>query len=282
MPNRAARLRGWAGAAHPYPLTMVLALTAFIAFASSDGEPEAWRLALVLASMLCSQLSIGWSNDYVDRESDAAYQPSKPVPSGLVEPGFLRIAVLAALAASLVVAAPLGPLPWALLVTGTAAGLAYNLGLKSTRLSALPFVVAFAVLPPFVWSALDVYRGDFLLLYPIGAPLAVAAHLANLLPDLETDAAAGRRNLVVVLGRSRTFACVFVALLVPFVALDVSFVWLDYDLPLLIAALVAYVTFIVAVGFVYARARSHEAYVWGFRLVALASVLFAGGWLAAV
>ncbi len=138
------------------------------------------------------------------------------------------------------------------------------------------------MLPPYVWTALDVYRGDFLLLYPIAAPLAVAAHFANLLPDLETDTAAGRRNAVVALGRKRTLACIFVALLAPFVALDTSLIWLHYDTALLVATLIAYVTLIVAVGFVYARARSRDAYVWAFRLVALASVLFAGGWLAAM
>ncbi len=85
-----------------------------------------------------------------------------------------------------------------------------------------------------------------------------------------------------VLGRGRTLAGIFVALLAPFVALDTSLIWLHYDTTLLVATLIAYVTLIVVVGFVYARAGSRAAYVWAFRLVALASVLFAGGWLAAV
>jgi hypothetical protein len=47
-----ARLRGLLGAAHPFPLTMVLALTALAGLASADGEPDARRFALLLAAML--------------------------------------------------------------------------------------------------------------------------------------------------------------------------------------------------------------------------------------
>ena len=280
--GRTAFLRGWIGACHPYPLAMVMTLTALIGLASTDGGPDVYRFLRILLGMFYSQLAIGWSNDYLDRESDAVYQPWKPIPSGLVDPRLLRIGVVAALLGALGEGASLGVVPFLLLTAGTASGLVYNLGLKNTRLSALPFVVAFAVLPPFVWTALDVYRGDFLLLYPIAAPLALAAHFANLLPDLETDTAAGRRNAVVALGRRRTLACIFVALLLPFVALDASLIWLHYDTVLLVATLTAYVALIVAVGFVYAQGHSRDAFVWAFRLVALASVLFAGGWLAAL
>jgi 4-hydroxybenzoate polyprenyltransferase len=280
--NRVGFIKGWIGACHPYPLAMVITLTALIGLASADGSPEAQHFLRVLLAMFYSQLAIGWSNDYLDREVDAVHQPWKPIPSGLVEPQLLRVAIVVALIGALAEGVSLGVVPLLLLAAGTCAGLAYNAGLKDTRLSALPYVVAFAVLPPFVWTALDVYRGDFLLLYPIAAPLAVAAHFANLLPDLETDAAAGRRNAVVALGRTRTLACIFVALLAPFVALDTSLIWLHHDTALLIATLIVYVTLIAEVGLVYVRARDRDAYVWAFRLVALAAVLFAGGWLAAL
>src|SRR5690606_37823264 len=93
--------RGWAGAAHPYPLSMVLLLTALIAFASAAGTPDAPRLALLLSAMLFSQLAIGWSNDYLDRAVDALHQPWKPVPSGLVPERWMPPAILSALIVSL-------------------------------------------------------------------------------------------------------------------------------------------------------------------------------------
>jgi 4-hydroxybenzoate polyprenyltransferase len=84
------------------------------------------------------------------------------------------------------------------------AGLSYNLWLKGTHWSALPYVAGFALLPAFVWIALDSYRNDLLALYAVALPLTVAAHVANTLPDIETDQASGRRSLTVTLGRSRS------------------------------------------------------------------------------
>ena len=74
-----SRLRGWIQAAHPFPLTAVLLVTALIGVASSDGTPDRGSLVLALLAMLCSQLCIGWTNDYLDRRTDAAFQPGKPV-----------------------------------------------------------------------------------------------------------------------------------------------------------------------------------------------------------
>ena len=280
--RRIAYVKGWIGACHPYPLAMVVCLTALIGLALAGDSLDWYRFLRLLLAMFYSQLAIGWSNDFIDRESDAVHQPWKPIPMGAVDAMLLQWAIVVALIASALEALSLGLAPFLLLVAGTAAGLAYNAGIKSTRFSAVPFIVAFAVLPPFVWISLDVYRDEFLLLYPIGAPLALAAHLANQLPDLEADSAAGRNNIVVTLGRRRTLACIFLTLLAPFIALDISLIWLHYDPASLSATLVVYVSLIVAVGLIYARANDRDGYVWAFRLVALAAVLFAGGWLAAV
>src|SRR5688572_25858333 len=53
----------WLQAAHPYPIAMVLSLTALVGLASADGEPPDDRLMLAVLSMLLSQLAIGWTND---------------------------------------------------------------------------------------------------------------------------------------------------------------------------------------------------------------------------
>jgi 4-hydroxybenzoate polyprenyltransferase len=151
--------------------------------------------------MACSQLAIGWSNDYLDRETDSAQQPWKPIPAGKVTAGALPPAIVAALAGALAAGALLGTLPLLLLIAGTSCGLAYNLGLKDSAFSGVPFVVALGLLPAYVWVAIDVYQDDFLWLYPLGVPLAIAAHLANTLPDIEADAAVDRRGLAVRLGR---------------------------------------------------------------------------------
>jgi 4-hydroxybenzoate polyprenyltransferase len=273
-----ASLKGWLAAAHPFPLALVLALTALVGIASTDGVLNEGRLTLALVAMALSQLAIGWSNDYLDRETDSAQQPWKPVPSGLVRAEQMPPAIGAVLLGALAVGAFLGSIPLMLLVAGTACGLAYNLGLKDTRWSAVPFVVALALLPAYVWASLDVYRDDFLWLYAIGVPLALAAHLANTLPDIEGDAAARRRGLTVWLGRKRSIVAVSVCLL-----LGLLIGWLAQDAAESgqLAVAVLYAVLSVTGMLAYVPVTRHGD-VWAFRLVAVAGVVLATGWLAAV
>jgi 1,4-dihydroxy-2-naphthoate octaprenyltransferase len=167
-------------------------------------------------------------------------------------------------------------------VTGTSAGLAYNLSLKDTRLSWAPYVVALAVLPPFAWSALDTYRSDFVWLYPVALPLVIAVHLANLLPDLATDRAAGRQNVAVRLGRTVTLSLLALCLIAPVALAATSTLWLDYNEGLFAATMASYGLLLLVAAVQYARpAAAHGARV-AFRCVAAACVVFSGGLLAAL
>ena len=274
-----AVLRGWVQASHPFPIAAVLSLTVLVGLLS--GDVDAGRLGLALVAMLGSQLAIGWMNDYLDREHDRAQQPSKPVPSGLVAARLLPSASIAALAVALAAGLALGPLPLLFLVIGTAAGLAHDFGVKDTRLSALPFAVGIGVLPPFVWSALDVYRPELLVLYVVGTPLAVAAHLANVLPDIETDTALGRRSIAVALGRGRTLALLAGCLASPPLLVVATLPFVDYDVPLLAATVAGYLALVCTAMLAY-RSPARGSAVLAFRLIVVASVGFAAGWLAAV
>jgi 4-hydroxybenzoate polyprenyltransferase len=282
-------MKGWVAAAHPFPLTMVLALTLLIGIASAQGELDVGRLALLLVAMLGSQLAIGWSNDYLDRENDAVHQPSKPLASGLLEVKLMPPAIAVVLGVSAVCGAILGLTPFLWLVVGTTCGQAYNFGLKDTRLSAVPFVQALAVLPPFVWSALDVYQGEFLWLYALGTPLALAAHLANTLPDIETDVAAGRRGLAVALGHHWSWVLIGICLMAPLFVFLATLSSVTYGTVvagtksyLIVWVVMAYLVLCLLTAYRYVTGSGRDEEVWCFRLVALAGVLFATGWLASI
>ena len=91
----------------------------------------------------------------------------------------------------------------AALVT-VACGWAYNLGLKATALSWLPYAIAFGMLPAVVTLSASPPRWPAAWALAAGALLGVAAHLANVLPDLSQDAATGVHGLPHRLGAKAT------------------------------------------------------------------------------
>jgi 4-hydroxybenzoate polyprenyltransferase len=163
---------------------------------------DAGGSALATASTLAGQLSVGWSNDYLDRHEDAG-RPDKPIPAGEVSPTAVWWAATVAFPACLLLSAPLGLPEVSVMAAAVASAWAYNLGLQRTILSWLPYAVSFGLAPVYLWLAAD----DGL---PEGwvvagaALLGAAGHLTNVLPDLEADRARGSRGLPHRLGPRAT------------------------------------------------------------------------------
>ena len=95
-----------------------------------------------------------------------------------------------------------------------AAGWGYNVGLKGTVVSALPYVVGFGVLPLLVTLSLAVPAIASWWAIGAGASLGVAAHFANALPDLEADRATGVVGLPHLIGARASGIVTFAALAV--------------------------------------------------------------------
>lgn len=193
---------GLALACHTGPTVVVTALAGAVAVAV--GAP-ARTAAVVVASVLLGQLSIGWSNDWIDAPRDlAVHRSDKPVVRGLVGPQTLRAAAVAAAVAGLVLPLALGADAAAAHLVVVASGWLYNVGMKSSTWSWLPYAAAFGALPAFVVLALPGDARPAVWAVVVGALLGVGAHLANVLPDLDDDAATGVRGLPHVLGRRVT------------------------------------------------------------------------------
>jgi len=90
---------------------------------------------------------------------------------------------------------------------------AYNLGLKATVLSWLPYAIAFGMLPAVATLSASPPRWPAPWALTAGGLLGVAAHLANVLPDLGDDVATGIRGLPHRIG-ARTTALTAAAILV--------------------------------------------------------------------
>ncbi len=187
-----ARMVGLVRASHLQPTLAVTGIATALALSVGRGVGS---LSVGLA-VLAGQLSVGWSNDYIDRHRDRlAGRTDKPIPSGAVP---ARVVGLSAAAAA-VACVPLSLLSgWrAALVHLAAVALAwlYNAWLKGTVASVVPFALAFGALPAFVSLGLAGHP-----LPPAWAVLAAAllgggAHFVNTLPDLDDDERTGVRGL---------------------------------------------------------------------------------------
>ncbi len=175
-------------------------MTALAASAGHDGH----RCLQVAAAVLTGQLSVGWCNDAVDARRDReAGRYGKPVVSGAVRASTVGAASLVALALSVPLSLVCGVLAGGVHLVGIGAAWAYNLGVKATRLSWLPYAVGFAALPAFVVLGLPGSPRPAWWLVLAGALLGVGAHLGNVLPDIGSDLARGVRGWPQRLGPAR-------------------------------------------------------------------------------
>lgn len=198
-PARPSRVGGLLKASHPLPTATVTVLAALLAAAFGLDLASA---ALAVAAVAAGQLSIGWSNDRLDLRRDrAAGRRDKPLATGAARPGTVGTAACVALLVCVPLSLACGIEAGLVHVGCVAAGLAYNLWLKRTVLSWLPYAVAFGLLPAFLSTALPGRPWPPLWLTAAAALLGTGAHFANVLPDLDDDLAGGVRGLPQRLGR---------------------------------------------------------------------------------
>ncbi|MCS7475893.1 UbiA family prenyltransferase [Umezawaea endophytica] len=197
-PTNRALVSGLAGSCHPVPSLAVTTVAVLLAIGVGHGVGG---VLLIGAAVLTGQLSVGWSNDWVDSARDRATgRTAKPAATGRVPVPVVAAAAGLALAATIALSALLGVYAATALLVGVAAGWAYNLGLKATAWSGAPYLLAFGALPLGPYLALPGHPWPPWWVPVVGALLGFGAHFANVLPDLRADAATGVRGLPQRLG----------------------------------------------------------------------------------
>jgi 4-hydroxybenzoate polyprenyltransferase len=181
-----------ARATHLEPTLAVTAITSVLALDAGRGPATGW----VAAAVLAGQASVGWSNDLLDRERDRVVGRSdKPVATGALAPATVRRAALLALAAAVPLSLAAGGVAGAVVhLVAIASAWAYNLGLKRTRASVVPYAVSFGLLPAFVTLGAGAGAPPWWAT-TTAAALGAGAHFTQSLPDLEDDAEQGVRGL---------------------------------------------------------------------------------------
>lgn len=221
-PGVQARHPGMAGivgalwrSTHPGPV-LVMTTLGFALGVAVGLEP--WRLALLTSVVLTGQLSIGLSNDAIDADRDRINgRTDKPIAQGAVSRRTAWIAAWTCLALALVLSVPLG---MGLLIANAitiAAAWLYNVGLKQTAFSLVPFL-SFGLFP----SLATLSAADAAPAAPwasaAAASLGVAVHFVNVLPDLDADERTAVRGLPHRLGARASALLAAIAVLAGAVA----------------------------------------------------------------
>lgn len=245
-----------------------LAVTAFFSATALAAGLDVGRSALLAAAVLVGQASIGWANDYVDAPLDrAAGRRDKPVPTDAVSAELVGWCARVALVAAVPLSLALGWRPGAAHLVAVGFAWLYDLWLKRTWASAVPFAVSFGFVPVIIATMLPGHPLPRATIVAAAAACGVAAHFANTLPDVEADARTGVRGLPQRIGPDRS--TIVAALLIA--AAAVLLVIATDAAPLAVGAAAVDVT---AAGFVVVRGGD-RAHAFRFVIAAVAVLVAA-------
>jgi len=189
---------GLVRACHLQPTLAVVGLTTGLAALAGRGAAGCVAVAV---AVLAGQLSTGWSNDWFDAGRDRAVgRTDKPIVSGAVTVGTVRLAACTALAAAVPLSLLSGWRAALVHLVAIASAWAYNLGLKATWASLVPYAVSFALLPAFVTLGLAGSPWPKPVVMLVAGLLGVGAHFLNTIADADDDALTGVRGLPQRLG----------------------------------------------------------------------------------
>jgi 4-hydroxybenzoate polyprenyltransferase len=186
---------GLVRACHWQPTLAVTAIATSLALSVGRGTG-----ALVVAAAVgTGQLSVGWSNDYIDRHRDVD-RDDKPIATGDVSAAAVRRAALVALIVCVPLSLASGWRAGAVHLAAVGAAWMYNLWLKATVLSPFPYIAAFGLLPAFVTLGKVGHPLPPVWAFVGAALLGCGAHFVNTLSDLDDDLRFGIRGLPQRLG----------------------------------------------------------------------------------
>jgi 4-hydroxybenzoate polyprenyltransferase len=193
------RIEALARSCHPLPALAVTVVAT--ALAVTTGRSPGGLVA-VAAAVLAGQLSVGWLNDVLDADRDARVgRRDKPVAAGEVSRATVAVATIVAALSAVGLSLLSGVDATLVHVAILFSAWAYDFGVKATAFSVAPYAFSFGLLPAFVTlGGPGAWPPVWLVV--AAATLGSAAHFANVIPDLDDDAATGVRGLPHRIGKT--------------------------------------------------------------------------------
>ena len=201
FPRFVTTIIGLLKASHFGPTVVVVSITyvlARIQFSASDS-------LFIAFAILLGQFVVGWSNDLIDFPMDkAAMRMKKPLVAETISERTLRVSIFIALTGALIVSliSPLGVSGTTIHFLGLLSAVAYNLKLKSTLFSVVPFMFSFGALPWAIYAAAGESPPSWMVLAFV--LISSAFHFLNVIKDMDTDISQNVMGLPQVLGRKKS------------------------------------------------------------------------------
>ena len=263
QPGAYQYLRGLALVIHLFPAVMNGAAALVFYLIAANPASALPAIALTLSVFLVSS-AVGSMNDYLDVDLDRATKPTKPIARGDISQTTAFVVSIASavigVGMSFLLGFPVGSI--ALLVL--ASGLAYDVWLKGTLWSWVPYAIGIPALPVWSFLAADAFTPILLLSFPLGALISLALQLANTVPDIEGDKSFGVVGLAHRLGVQASLVVIWTcfALSIGLLALTPFFLGNDADLLFPGIAVGAAILFAMILVTVIGRSRARLQQGW--------------------
>ena len=157
----------------------------------------------------------------------------------------------------------------------------YSIWFKRSSLAWVPYLLALPLLPIWVAVTFDAWNPELLALYPLGALGVLAVQMAQSVPDVAADTAAGIDSLTTRLGEQQSMWLVWLALLATLLLALVAAAWIDaWSAVLVGAGLIA--AALVLIDVLLYRSDPRRGVMAAFPVSALTVGLLAMAWVAVV
>lgn len=283
-PSVGLRLRGLWTLMHPGPSLASALAYAIFAVIAAHGRPNLTTLAMTIVGMVALQFAISALNDYYDREADKRSHKFKPLAQGIL-PAWSALAVTVILTALVIACyAPFGAMALLIASAYLILGFAYDLGLKAP-LGAVLMGLAFPLLPLLAWDLFAHVTPVLFWAFPLGLAIGASIHIADALPDLAADRAAGERTLALALGRAAPATQWILLVAANLLVIVLAVTGVAPTQPALLSAATSIAFALIAAGLIVDRQRewpTSRRLRANFILAILAALAIAVGWIVSI
>lgn len=278
---RVTHIWSYAELTHPYAAGLILVATVVFSLLASKGGADPLLLLRVIGVVTLGQACVGITNELADLPKDRLVKPNRPLVDGRADPKVAAVLAWVVGLGSLLLGLTFGWVGVLFSLLGTGAGLLYNIWLKGTRMSWIPYAISFSLLPVWPFVALDNWKPALAWIWLLILPASVALNIAQSLGDIEDDTQLGIHGLAGFFGRGRVLVVLWASCGLAIVLALITAASSGFSILLNLAAIVAAGLVGVAAWHCH-LSPGQKSWNLAWRCVAAAMGILGIGWFSAI